>query len=135
MPRTSVPVELVAARGRLDAWRRRRAGRVIPPDLWRQATELGRRHGVHRTATALRLDYYSLRRRVEGGGAGGRRPGRRAAAAARPSSAFVEISPAPAAHECVMEVEDAQGTKLRMQLRGLGARDLARVARSLVGRR
>ncbi len=135
MPRTSVPAELVAARERLEAWRRRRAGRVIPPDLWRQATELGRRHGVHRTATALRLDYYSLRRRVEDGGPEGRGPGRRKASGGKPTSAFVEIASAPSAYECVMEVEDARGAKLRMQLRGWSAHDVAMLARSLVGRR
>ncbi len=122
MPRMSVPAELAVARGRLDAWRRRRAGRVIPADLWRRATELARAHGVHRTAVALRLDYYSLRRRVEEGVPG-------------PTAAFVDIGPASVPSECVMEIEDARGPKLRMQLRGFSARDLAMVARSLVLRR
>lgn len=122
MPRTCVPADLVAARGQFEAWRRRRAGRVIPPDLWGCATELARRHGVHRTAMVLRLDYYSLRRRVEEGVRG-------------PTPAFVDIGPAAAPNECVMEIEDARGPKLRMQLRGFSARDLAMVARSMVLRR
>ncbi len=57
---------------------------MIPPELWRQATELARRHGVHATSAALRLDYSSLRRRVAG-------PRAATSGGGSPRPAFVEI--------------------------------------------
>jgi hypothetical protein len=134
MPRTSVPAELVAAGRRFEAWRSRRAERLIPPELWQRATELARRHGVHATAGALRLNYYSLRRRVDEGGRGGSIRGHRDLRGHAPTPTFVEIGPTPTSSECVVEIEDAQGTKLRVHLKGVGARDLAMLARSFVGR-
>jgi hypothetical protein len=63
-----------------------------------------------RTAKALRLDYYSLKKR--------------AAAAARPAeraAEFMEIVPAAAAipvRECTIEVEDGNGAKMRIRPQG-----------------
>jgi len=37
----------------------------LPEALWRAASELAARYGVHATARALRLDYTGLRKRVE----------------------------------------------------------------------
>jgi hypothetical protein len=52
----------------------------IPQPLWTLAVELVRRHGVSRTAIALGLDYYQLKRRA-------------AATAAAPSGpTFVELT-------------------------------------------
>lgn len=39
-------------------------GARIPEALWSRAVELARAHGVARVATALRLDYTRLKRRV-----------------------------------------------------------------------
>jgi hypothetical protein len=41
---------------RLDAWRRdEQRGRRIPDDVWRDASQPAREHGVHPIARALRL--------------------------------------------------------------------------------
>ena len=87
------------------------------------AVELAAKYGVHRTARSLKLDYYSLKKRVD-------------AAAARPEtsgSAFVELpsvlTPIP---ECVIEFDDNAGT-LRVHLKGYSAMEIATVGRSLRG--
>ena len=50
---------------KLEQWRQRHRPRVpISEGLWREAAELARTHGINRTARALRLDYYSLQKRV-----------------------------------------------------------------------
>ena len=64
--RREVPAGLVRARERFQAWRRTRKPKSrIPEPLWTLAVELTAAHGLHRTAQALKLDYYSLKKRVE----------------------------------------------------------------------
>jgi hypothetical protein len=82
---------------------------------------LARTHGINRTARALRLDYYSLQKRV--------------VAAARPGERvpeFVELLPGglPASRpECLIEVEEPGGAKLRIHLQGGDFPDVAVLTR------
>jgi len=71
------------------------------------------KHGIHRTARALRLDYYSLKERVE----------RHAAAEAESAEgstagAFLELAgPASVGScTCTVEWEDGAGGKMRLSL-------------------
>jgi len=65
-PPANVPVALRTARRQLDRWRsRHRPHTRLPEELWRKATVLARRHGLHRTASALGLKYDSLKKRIE----------------------------------------------------------------------
>jgi hypothetical protein len=65
---------------RFDLWRKtRKRCSPIPETLWSSAVELAREHGLHRTARALRLNYYSLKKRfpVISGALGTEKPARR----------------------------------------------------------
>lgn len=63
--RDSQELQLLAER--LKAWRATRQPRQrIPEELWNAAAHLAGVHGLSRTATALKLAYYDLRRRVTG---------------------------------------------------------------------
>src|SRR4051812_47442126 len=80
--RGELPKDLAQGRRRFQAWRERRQGaRHIPQPLWDLAVRLVSQHGLSRTATALALDYYSLKKLVE---AAGHQP-------PSPSPAFVEL--------------------------------------------
>jgi len=60
------PVALERIRRRLERWRRTRRGRDrIPEELWGLAVAAVGTYGLNKTARALGLDYYSLKRRVE----------------------------------------------------------------------
>ena len=62
----SGPLEQVHQR--LERWRKtRKRCSSIPDGLWAAAVELARQYGVNKTARALGLDYYSLKRRLESG--------------------------------------------------------------------
>ena len=120
-----LPADLGRARDRLAAWRRTKKPRSrIPEALWELAVELTGQHGLHRTARALKLDYYSLKKRVESAAGCGRGEG---------DSVFLELpaglAPLP---ECVMKFEDSRGT-LQVHLKGYSASDIATVGRSLRG--
>ena len=112
------PAALSRGQRKIEQWRQRRRPRTrIPEPLWREAARLACAYGINRTARALRLDYYTLKKR--------------AAAAARsdgPAPEFVEILPGgmPATQpECMIEIEEASGAKLRIRLQGVGLADVA----------
>jgi hypothetical protein len=122
MGASELPKDLVRGRSRFQAWRgRRKGGSRIPQSLWRLAARLANTHGVNRTAMALGLDYYSLKKRVE-------------AAADEPQSssrAFVEL-PAPlvVGKQCLFEFDNGAGATMRVQLVGYDAADVEVLARS-----
>jgi hypothetical protein len=78
-------------------------------------------HGLSRTATALGLDYYSLKKQVE-------------AAAGQPlgnGPAFVELpSPVVVGKQCVFELDNGAGGTRRVQLIGYDAAEIATLGRS-----
>ena len=117
-----LPRELARARDRSARWRRTKKPRSrIPQRLWELAVKLAAKHGLHRTARTLKLDYYSLKKRAEA--AEGRQKGN--------GPAFIELPPALAAvQECVIELEE--GTlSLRVSLKGYSAAEIATVGRSV----
>jgi len=124
-----LPARLEGLRRRFERWRRTRKVRArIPEPLWASAMKLAGRYGIHRTARALRVDYYALKKRVEGTTAviSSKAP------AATAETKFLEL-PAAAwsgSGECTLELEDAVGAKLRVHLKGVEAPDLAALSRS-----
>ena len=127
--RLDLPARLEGLRRRFERWRRTRKVRCrIPEPRWASAVELAGRYGIHRTAKVLRVDYYALKKRVEGVSAA--TAGNVPAAAAE--GAFLEL-PAGAwagSGECTLELEDAGGAKLRVHLKGFESPDLAALSRS-----
>lgn len=127
----ALPGRLAAIRRRFEHWRRqRKAGARIPKPLWKAAVEGAQEFGVHPTAKALGLDYYSLKQRLDKATA-------ESAAPDLPSDGFVELVPALAGMtpECLLELEDASGTKMRLHCKGMVAADLASLSRNLWGAR
>ena len=120
--RDELPNDLAQGRSRFQAWRMQRLGRGrIPRPLWALAVRLVSKHGVSRTATALGLDYYSLKKRAE------------TAIQEPPSSkpAFVELpSPIMVGKQGLFELDDGSGATMRVQLLGYDAADVAALARS-----
>jgi len=95
----------------------------IPDELWSRAVELAATHGVCKVATALRLDYYGLKRRVTA----------EAGVAAAQPPAFVEcnLGLPVAAPACVVALSDRRGRMLRIEMPRAAASEVAALARSL----
>ena len=124
-----VPVRLLRLEQRFLAWRKSRAkGQRIPERLWKSAAEVATDCGLNLTAKTLKLDYYSLKKRVD------QQLGRPARSAVGGASAvsFVELPTAPAtyASECWIEFEDAGGGSLRVHLKGTEVPDVLALGRS-----
>ncbi len=106
----------------LKAWRATHTrGQRIPDEIWQAAAEVAREHGLSRTATALRLGYYDLQRRLSTGpmltnGVG-------------LSARFVELSPpVPSGgrgeYGACIEMVAASGARLSVRLADASASDL-----------
>jgi len=115
-----LPSDLLRAQHRLLSWRsRQRARRPIPHAFWALAVRLVERYGLNRTARALKLDYYSLKKRVQ-----------HSSAAVPPGQpAFVELAPAVALKQCHCEIGNRAGTSMRLQLQGYDAADVEALGR------
>lgn len=112
----AVPARLDRARVRFDRWRERRERRTIPGELWRAAVKLAADYGVYRTARTLRLNYESLKKRVQAASPDAE------LSQGRPAR-FWELIPGaaggvPTSPEYIVEVEDGSGRKLRVQWKG-----------------
>ena len=122
------PAGLESTRRRFDRWRQARTGRSrIPEVLWASAVKAAVRYGLHPTARALRLDYYALKKHVSSAAPGGGHEGEGEGVAT-----FVEL-PAPVSmgsSECILEMEDPRGAKMRIHLKGMPAPDLSALSRS-----
>lgn len=110
--------DLNQLRRQLNTWRRSQSQRTrLPEEVWELATTLARAHGVSHVARTLRLNFYKLRRRLTDApppAAQRVRPG--------PPPGFVELQwegPANAiGGECIVELSDARGKKMRLRLPG-----------------
>ena len=126
-----IPTELENVRQRFVAWRRTRTVRTrIPDPLWAAAVKVAERHGVHRTAKALRIDYYGLKRRVaETASTSTNIP------TGGDVAAFVELAGPLAAGscECLVELEDDSGAQMSVHQIGVEAPYVGALIRSFWG--
>jgi len=112
---------------RFKRWRRTRTrGARIPEELWSLAVAVAREQGLNPTARALRLDYYDLKKRLQGD----RGPARTRQAQ---SATFVElVAPRVAGvGECLLELQNARGTQMRITLNGSHSTQLLQLSSRL----
>jgi hypothetical protein len=122
-----VPARLEGVRRRFERWRGTHRTRSRLPDwLWTAAVKMAGTYGLHRTARALRVEYYSLKKRLEQESVSARgihEPGS--------GTTFVELPPVPpGACDCTLELEDTAGSKMRVYLKAATPPDLAALCRS-----
>jgi hypothetical protein len=122
---TSIGLE--QTRRRITRWRETRThrGAPMPAALWTAAIALARQQGLYTTARALRIDYGSLKKRLDTAGA------RRLS-----SPAFVEL---PAARPtglgpCVIDLEAPRGGRMRIEVTGVTVADLVTLTQGAWGR-
>ena len=108
--------QMETLRKRLNAWRKTHKPRSrIPKNLWDSAARVAGQCGLNQTAKALHLDYYDLKKRMNG-----------AAVSQGPVPSFIELSPTAAVSvpECIIDLESRNGAKMKIQIKGTGIPDL-----------
>lgn len=124
-----VPTELKELSGQIEQWRRTRPRlAAMPEPLWTLSVNAARQHGLARVARFLRLDYYSLKERIESP-----ELGRGSTSAAKPT--FIELPPLPVSpvSECTIELEHPHGRKMRIHIKGAPMPDVTALSRTLWG--
>lgn len=119
---------------RFAVWRAgRKLGMRIPPQLWAAAVDMVGVHGACRVARALNLDYEMLKRRVA-------QAGRKVTTTTELAPRFVELfapagaMPAPGAQpQCVVEMANARGARMRVELSGQGLVGLSALCSAFLG--
>ena len=125
----TVCADIEQVRRRLQEWRRsRRHGARIPEGLWRSAVKLAKKYRPSRVAHTLGLDYDGLKQRLN-------TLNQHDTSEPETQPGFIELLPfAPSSHcECTMEIEDRRGAKMKLELKGVSAGDVAAVSRALWG--
>ena len=125
---------LTQLKERFATWRAvRKLGMRIPPQLWAAAVEMVAVHGACRVAVELNLDYDMLKQRVAQAGA--------KVTTTEVGPRFVELfaaaAPLPthgaAKAECVVELANALGGRMRVELSGQGLVGLSALCSAFLG--
>ena len=128
--RTAATEALSPLKQQFDQWRSaRRVGERIPPQLWKAAVSAAAEHGAYRVSRELNLDYAMLKRRAAPAGASTRLPAPRFVELAAPQAV-----PMPAAQpepQCVVEMVNARGATMRLQLHGAALASLPALCQAL----
>lgn len=107
---------LSSLKQQFDEWRAARVvGQRIPAQLWDAAVSATVEHGAYRVSRALSLDYAMLKRRAAQAGASGGVPMPRFVELAAPQGPMPAQGAEP---QCVVEMANARGATMRVQLRG-----------------
>jgi hypothetical protein len=127
-----LPAVLSRVRRQFDQWRsRHRKHTRLPEGLWRQAAAVAREHGLNKTARALGLKYYSLKKHLEEMTAEQVIP-------AKAEPEFIEViggmMPSGTV-ECTVEWVDGGDSTVRMHIKGAGLSELVSLAGVLRGGR
>jgi len=123
----NIPIALSTARRQFDHWRSKQPNKRtrLPKELWQQAVALAKEHGLNKTACALGLKYYSLKRHLDETGADAFVP-------AEPTPDFIELLPGtmtPGGVECMIEWADGHNATVRMHIKGAGLSELTALTR------
>jgi len=137
--RKALPRRIVELKKQVETWRETREKRTrMPEELWVEAVEVARQHGIWKVSNAVRCSYESLKVRVERV----EPPAAVSSAvdAAGPGAGFVSVSPAaqifgspePVATE--VELVAVDGARLVVRVEGREGLDVAGLARAFWSR-
>ena len=110
-------------------WRRtRKSPRPIPEKLWQAAVSLTATHSISQISKELVLDYSALKKRVL--------IKKKSTADKKSPPGFIElnIEPPAAVLECMVEMQDSLGAKMRMHFRGKPDCDLLELTKAFWSR-
>ena len=106
-------------------WRKtRKSPRPIPEKLWEAAVSLTAKHSISQISKELVVDYSALKKRVL--------IKKKDSTAMMNPPDFIELNlePPAAVSECVVEMQDILGAKMRMHFRGKTDFDLLELAKA-----
>ena len=125
------PLSRLAAR--MEAWRNDpKKSRRIPQELWQAAVGLSKDYTINQISKAPGLSYTDLKKRVMA-----QKKENLPATKTQPDMNFIElgVEPSSSTPECIVEMEDGNGAKMRIHLRGQTDLDLYELGRTFWSKR
>ncbi len=128
MPQKSQPIpgqSLSEVKEQFKTWRKtRKSPRPIPKKLWTAAVSLTANYSLSQISRELVVDYSALKKRAA--------VKKNAGAASMSPADFIEVNlqPPGAVAECIVEMQDIAGAKMRMHFRGRPDFDLLELAKA-----
>jgi hypothetical protein len=123
--------DLESVKVQFDAWRsnKKNERERIPKELWEAAIEIVGPYSINEVATHLRLNYTDLKKRMPGNSC-------QSSLKLNPS-AFMEIpcDPPNMQSECIIEMEDDKGCRMKMSFRGETRLDLMELGKAFWNKR
>jgi len=124
---SSIPIALSQARHQLDLWRSQQPNKRtrLPKEFWQQAVTLAKEHGLNKTARALNVKYYSLKKHFD-------ETNGDASVSSKLKPEFIELlhgTMTPGGVECMIEWADGHNATVRMHIKGAGLSELMALAR------
>jgi hypothetical protein len=123
----ALPTPLESVRYQFEKWRETRKSprETIPEYLWEAAAKLHDKYPISRISKALGLNHTDLKKRIYGKSAKG-------LAKKQPSPLFVELAGVEsfATSECIVEMENDSGSKMRMHFKGKADLDLLELSKA-----
>ncbi len=112
---------------RIETWRQtRKKRRPMPEQLWQAAASLSKKLSIQQVSKALRLNYAALKNRVH--------PAQKALPASKQApAAFIELGfeqQPSSISECIVEMQDGCGAKMKMHFRGKTDLDLLELGKA-----
>jgi hypothetical protein len=123
---SSIPLALSQARHQLDLWRSQQPNKRtrLPKEFWQQAVALAKEHGLNKTARALNVKYYSLKKHLDQADV-------QASVSLKTEPHFIEMTPGmmtPGGVECTIEWAEGHNATVRMHIKGAGLSELTALA-------
>jgi hypothetical protein len=112
-------------------WRASRKPKTrIPDELWEAAASLAAQYSIHQISRDLRLNYTALKDQVAA-------RTKESDIATAPQACFLELPPpqSPPLSQCLIEMENRHGEKMRMHFSGKVSLDLLAVSQNFWTRR
>ena len=126
-----LPLDLHEVQQQFEEWRKTRQKRErIPEKLWKSAVKLSKTYSISRISKSLRLNYTSLKNRIVENDEDSIAKERLIEKV--PAPAFIELDfDRPAfVPECIVEMEDGCGARMRMCFKGETNFDLLELGKS-----
>lgn len=126
-PALETPLETVKLQ--FKTWRetRKHKGR-IPDKLWESAASLSSQYSIHHISQSLQVNHTALKDRIAA---------RKTSEKATSHACFLELPslPSPPVSECLIEMENSHGDKMRMHFAGEARLDLLTLSQDFWRRR
>ncbi len=122
----AVKPTLEEVRNQFETWRKSRQRRTPIPDLlWHAAVSLSRDYSVLQISKALRLNYTDLKKRVHTS-----RSVCLPETNSRPAFVELDFSKSIFPAECIVEMEDKSGARIKMYFKGEAGLDLLELGKA-----